>query len=505
MKRFFYQHYIGFEKAADFFATKQYLHTARFAKWHELQKLSREQVDGGHLLLAEGIYNHVVQVSPTPLQPELANLLLVGKTRSGKGLNIETNLLTWGSSTIVNDIKGGELLYRTGGFRAKLGKVFVFDPRGRGARFDPLEGKSTDSDVRSAATTLLYRPYEKENVVFTERAITMLVAMFHAAILEGERLLPFTYTLMNEGLIGAAGRLEIISQTYNAYPNLATKFLDIECAKADFDSKFLQDCWSTLTARMNQILTKESVRCFTGSDFTAKDIITAKIPLSVYLCWPEEDLGYLAPLIQLVWDSLINGMLAAYGSVRGQGCSRVLAILDEIFKTGLPKLPEYATTVCGRNISLLISAQSRSQMDGAYTVFHANTLRGQIDSIVYYRPAPDDYETQAHIEKVLGYKSGFAHSKNTHESGTSQGENEQRVPLMPAHEIELLPKTKVILKHSGIRATIADRLSWHQFPELVRRAALTPPDVPLLPAVEGKLPDGFHTPRFPIPLFRDKQ
>ena len=76
---------------------------------------------------------------------------------------------------------------------------------------------------------------------------------------------------------------------------------------------------------------------------------------------------------------------------------------------------------------------------------------------------------------------------------------------MPAHETELLPDTKVILKRSGIRATIEERLSWHQFPELVRRAALTPPDVPILPAVDVKLPNGFHTPRFPIPLFHLEQ
>jgi type IV secretory pathway TraG/TraD family ATPase VirD4 len=397
MKKLLYHVRVGLSRISAALSTHKSLHTARFAFLHELARIAVPTTAIAKKLpaifLARGRHDQIFCVRPTATQQELGNVALIGKTRIGKGLNIETNLLTWPSSTIVNDIKGGELFHRTGGFRQQLGKVFVFDPRGRGARFDPLEGKSTDSDVRSAATTLLYRPHEKENVVFTERAITMLVAMFHAALLEGERLLPFTYTMMNEGLIGAAVRLEVISRKHQCYPNHATKFLDIEFAKADFDSKFLQDCWSTLTARMNQILTRESVRCFTGSDFTAKDIITAQIPLSVYLCWPEEDLGYLAPLIQLIWDALINGMLATYGSVRGQGCSRVLAILDEIFRTGLPKLPEYATTVCGRNISLLISAQSRSQMDGAYNVFHANTLRGQIDSIVYYRPAPDDYET----------------------------------------------------------------------------------------------------------------
>ncbi|MGE5441437.1 MAG: hypothetical protein ACM3Q0_00015, partial [Bacteroidota bacterium] len=59
------------------------------------------------------------------------------------------------------------------------------------------------------------------------------------------------------------------------YPHLATKFLDMSYEQADFDSKFLQDCYSTMTARINNILTKATVRCFTGSDFTGKDIITS--------------------------------------------------------------------------------------------------------------------------------------------------------------------------------------------------------------------------------------
>ena len=108
-------------------------------------------------------------------------------------------------------------------------------------------------------------------------------------------------------------------------------------------------------------MTKESVRCFTGSDVTAKDIIASQKPVSVYLLLPEEGLISLAPLIQLIHTSLFNGMIKAYDDRRGTRCLPVLAVLDEIFRTGMPNLPEYATTVCGKHISLLVSAQSISQ------------------------------------------------------------------------------------------------------------------------------------------------
>jgi hypothetical protein len=84
------------------------------------------------------------------------------------------------------------------------------------------------------------------------------------------------------------------------------------------------------------------------------------------------------------------------------------------------------------------------------------------------------------IEEALYYTSGFAHSTNEAEGGTSQGESEQRVPLMPADAIKQLAEDeeKVFSFRKGVRPTIAKRLDWQAFPDLVRRANLKPPDVP---------------------------
>jgi type IV secretion system protein VirD4 len=486
-----------------FFSKTTHLHTARFAHLHELANSSipRESITGKNtaILLALSDYDRLLSVKPTKTQRELGHVLLVGKHRSGKGLNIETNLLTWPHSVIINDIKG-ELYHRTAGYRASIGTVFRFDPRGFGCRFDPLARKTTDLELRSAATTLLYRPNEGQNASFNERATTMLVAIFHAAILEGERPLYFLYKLMNEGLYAAATILEIISQKHNAYPNLAKKFLDTDYDKADFESKFLQDCWSTLTARMSKILTRESVRCFTGSDFTATDIITSKKPVSVYLSWPEEHILSLAPLVQLVWDSLVNGMLGFYDSpkVQGKGCERVLCVLDEIFRTGLPKLPEYTTTVSGRNISFLISSQSIAQMEKAYDRPTAEVLLGQMDATVFYRPAAADIATPEYIERACGYTSGFAHSRTAHDKSTSKGESEQRMPLMPAHESRHTGAEEIIGLVNGLHPFRKKRLDRYKFPELTKRGNMPAPGFSPLP--EPDLSTNKQDHRSPPPL-----
>jgi type IV secretory pathway TraG/TraD family ATPase VirD4 len=476
--------------SAFFARSANKLFTARFARLHESMRLlvSREDVLNlkkiAVILIGLGPFNRLFAVRPTSTQKELANVLIYGKTRIGKGLNITTNLLTWQYPVIVNDIKR-EFWEATSGWRkiGLNGRSLIFNPRGQGNKFDPLEGKTTDSDLRSAATILLHRPAEGENAVFTERAITMLTQIFHAAKLEKQRALPLTYKILNEGLYPAATILKIISDKHHFYPDLATKFLDTTYDKADFDSKFLHDCYSTMTARINNILTQETVRCFTGSEFTGRDIITSgNHPISLYLSWPERDLLTLGPLIELVWDCLINDMVNAYDAVKGEGCSPTLLVLDEIFRSGMRKLPEYATTVCGRNISILLSAQSRSQLEAHYGVHNARVLRGQMDTIAIHRPAPDDFETMAHIERLLGYTSGYARSKSEHEGGgATTGESEQRIPLIPAHETDLIGETEVIIKRSGVRPILAQRLDWRRFPELEERRRIPAPKIPELP------------------------
>jgi type IV secretory pathway TraG/TraD family ATPase VirD4 len=105
-----------------------------------------------------------------------------------------------------------------------------------------------------------------------------------------------------------------------------------------------------------------------------------------------------------------------------------------------------------------------------------------MDTLMIHRPAPDDLENMQHIERLLGYTSGFARSKSEHEGGgETTGESEQRIPLIPAHETDLIGETEVILKRSGIRPILAERLDWTRIPELKERRAVPAPQISELP------------------------
>jgi type IV secretion system protein VirD4 len=182
-----------------------------------------------------------------------------------------------------------------------------------------------------------------------------------------------------------------------------------------FRISFLLSGWSTLIARLDALLAESITRCFTGNDFTAQELLYTNEPITVYLRWPEKDLLVLAPLVRLMWGTLIEELTTAYDTVQGNGCNPVLLLINEAGRTAIPSLADHATTVVGRGISLWIAIQSLSQLNIVYGTHRATILRDNMDTRLFYRP--NDQETAEYLERCLGRKSLCAF---THHSGWSR-------------------------------------------------------------------------------------
>jgi type IV secretion system protein VirD4 len=416
-------------------------------------------------------------------------MLVAAPTRGGKGLLATSQLLTWPGSVVVNDIKG-ELFEQTAGYRASLGKVFVIDPRGVGHRYDPLHARSTEDDLRSSASQLLHEPNEGEGAVFTKRATRMLTQLFRAARLEGVTPLPYVAHLVNSGVIEAAARLNAVSEGAGLAPekNLATRFLDARFAEANFSDRFLQSAWSTLTSKIDPVITETVIRSVSASDFTASELMCGQRPVTVYLRWPELHLLALTPLIRLVWSSLIDELTATYDREPDRAkCRPLLMLLDEAARTPIPALPEYSATVAGRGITLWIAIQSLSQLDAIYGVKRAETLRDNIDSQIFYRPA--NLGTANHLEERLGQRPEWAQSQTTHEGKhTSEGQSERSIPLLSAWEIQRLADEDILGFHRDLPPFQAKRIDWRDFRHLRERTKMPPPLLKRLVELSPVLP-----------------
>jgi len=462
------------------------LHRAHWATRADLRRLLVKPAQAG-LPPSEGIVlgrmaNQWLVVRSRPQHRELGGALIVGRPRSGKGLLAVTQILgAWQERSLVcTDLKG-ELHAATAGWRSQSGKVIVLDPTGVGHRFDPLADRDTEDDLYRAAQDILHVDGEGDGQAFTERAASMLAAIFVAAKHEAVPCLPYARELIRLGLRAAAQRLDRID------PLLCQQLVADRLTDADWESRFLTGSWQTLVSRTWPLLTERVVRTFGGSDFRAADLLGAE-PISVYLRLSERDMRGLKPLLKLVWETLLNELVAQYDRTGGAGCHPVLLVLDEAARFAVPSLPDYAATVPGRDISLWVAIQSLSQLDGVYGRAGALALREALESQVFYRPS--DLATAQFLEERLGQVSAYAHSVSVGQDGarSSEGRSERPVPLLVAQDVLQLPAEHVLVFHRDQPPARAERADWRTVRGLRSRQGLPTPPVPTLPPAPG-LPD----------------
>ena len=454
------------------------LHRARFANHSELKELlSTTPCADGVLFGTKRRYlffKRYVAVRPTQKRREIGNTLIVGPTRSGKGLLAVSQLLSWQHSVVVNDIKG-ELFTATAGYRATIGDVYVIDPTGVGHCFDPLLKKDSEDALYSAASQMLFQADERDRV-FTDRATGMLSRLFAASRIEGVAPLPYVRLLTRRGLRKTAERLHMLD------PQLATQFLYVDYKDVNFENKFLLSSWETLIARLTPLLTETVVRSLSHSDFTPEQIMRGKHPVTVYLRWKEQDLLALSPLVRLIWGSLINELITSFDTNQGSGCRPVLLLIDEAGRSAIPSLAEHATTVVGRGVHLWVAVQSLSQLEVVYGRSRAQVLRDNMESQLYYRPV--DLATAQHIQDRLGRHSAFAHSTTEREGGeTSSAETEQPIPLLTAQEIMQLRDEEIICFHRQYPPFRCDRVDWRSHPLLQQRRSIPASELSILPSL----------------------
>ena len=461
------------------------LYADRFAHTHEVDPLVSQnwQQEAG-LLIGVSAFNHVLSVRQSKKRRELGNVLVDGLTRGGKGLLAISQLLTWPHSVVVLDIKG-ELYEATAHYRQSLGDVFVIDPEAVGNQFDPLYGRVTERQLYAAAKYLLYEAGERDPI-FIQRGMKMVTQLFLAARVENQqagyekyRLLPYAGQLMNLPINQVAAHLQAVS------PELATKFLSaVFDPEKDYDEKkFLTSSWESATSRLYPILSEELLRCFDGSDFTAADLITSPKPITVYLRLPEGDLLALAPVVRLVFQTLIHDMQTTYDKRPGRtakekGCYPVLLLLDEAGRVKIPQLYEYATTVVGRQISLWVAIQSIKQLE-VYGEANAETLLDNMDTQIFYRQRR---ATAKYLEEEFGRRSAYSRSQSTREGGyETQGISEQGVPVMTSNQIKQMADSDILVFHHNLPPFRARRMNWLEHPVLRDRQAKQPPTLSPLP------------------------
>ncbi|OLV17565.1 type IV secretory system conjugative DNA transfer family protein [Deinococcus marmoris] len=427
--------------------------------------------------------------------PELGHMLIVGPSRSGKGLHLIANLLDWRGSAIVTDLKG-EFYRTTAGWRSSFGRVVVLDPRGNGTPYDPINHLATSEQGLSAAATILLTP-EKDgnNSIFASAAVPILVAMFRAAHVLGQPTFGFVAECVRgRGMQGTVELLRtiddaVVQDNVTLYLGRSAETADDKAPAAgtnpDDARSLARQAWSTLTTRLQPMLVDGVLRMTdtAGARPLAPQDLWAG-PTTVYLRCPEDLAPTLGPLLRLITWTLIQARIAAADAQPETPLIPLLLGLDETGVLPVPGLPDTLATVAGRGISALIYVQALSQLNAVYGVHGADALMANcLTQIFYPTSAP---ETQRHVSLLAGSTALEQRSRSTSRPvglasrrGTTetQSATPREQPLIGPGELRRMHGDNVVVIDRARPAIVAARLRWFSEPLFKARAKLSAPPV----------------------------
>ena len=422
------------------------------------------------------------------------HVLCFAPTRSGKGVGLVVpTLLTWPGSCIVHDIKG-ENWTLTAGFRAKHGRVLLFDPTNAvSSAYNPLlevrQGEWEVRDVQNIADILVdpEGSLDKRNHWEKTSHSLLVGAILHVLYAEKDKTLAGVANFLSDPRRPVEATLRAMMDTPHlgeagVHPVIASSARELLNKSENERSGVLSTAMSFLGLYRDPVVARVTARC----DWRIADLVGSRQPVTLYLVVPPSDINRTKPLIRLILNQ-IGRRLTEELTTSGKR-HRLLLMLDEFPALGRLDFFESALAfMAGYGIKGFLIAQSLNQIERAYGP--NNAILDNCHVRVSF--ATNDERTAKRVSDALGTATELRDSTNYagHRLAPWLGHlmvsrQETARPLLTPGEIMQLPPTDEIVMVAGtppIRATKARYFEDVRFQERI----LTPPDLvaaPLAPS-----------------------
>ncbi|MFG1279910.1 conjugal transfer protein TraG [Xanthobacter autotrophicus] len=412
------------------------------------------------------------------------HVLCFAPTRSGKGVGLVVpTLLTWPGSAIVHDIKG-ENWQLTAGFRARHGKVVLFDPTNpKSSPYNPLleirRGDFEVRDVQNVADVLVDPEGSLDRRNHWEKTSHSLLvgAILHVLYAGEDKTLSGVASFLSDPRRPIEATLRAMMTTRHLgedgpHPVVASTARELLNKSDNERSGVLSTAMSFLGLYRDPVVAAVTRRC----DWRIADLIADEQPVSLFLVVPPSDISRTKPLIRLVLNQ-IGRRLTEDLHARDRR-HRVLMMLDEFPALGRLDFFESALAfMAGYKIKAFLIAQSLNQIEKAYGA--NNSILDNCHVRVSF--AANDERTAKRISDSLGTATEMRAMRNYagHRLSPWLGHlmvsrQETARPLLTPGEVMQLPPADEIVMVAGtppIKAKKARYYEDHRFAERV----LSPP------------------------------
>src|SRR3984957_1235280 len=260
------------------------------ARWADLTQVRRARLLGDNGVILGRWHDHYLRHDG----PE--HVLCFAPTRSGKGVGLVVpTLLTWPGSAIVHDIKG-ENWGLTSGWRARFGRVLLFDPTNlSSAAYNPLlevrKGEWEVRDVQNIADVLVDPEGALERRNHWEKTSHSLLvgAILHVLYAETDKTLAGVANFLSDPGRSIGKTLDAMLTTRHLgdrpHPVVASAARELMNKSENERSGVLSTAMSFLGLYRDPVVAQVTSRC----DWRIADLMHAPHPVSLYLVVPPPD------------------------------------------------------------------------------------------------------------------------------------------------------------------------------------------------------------------------
>jgi len=412
------------------------------------------------------------------------HVLCFAPTRSGKGVGLVVpTLLTWPGSAIVHDIKG-ENWGLTAGFRARHGRVLLFDPTDTASSpYNPLlEVRRGDREVRDVQNIadILVDPegaLDRRNHWEKTSHSLLVGAILHVLYAESDKTLAGVANFLSDPKRPVEATLRAMMSTPHlgkagVHPVIASSARELLNKSDNERSGVLSTAMSFLGLYRDPVVAKVTARC----DWRIADLVSGRQPASLYLVVPPSDIVRTKPLIRLILNQ-IGRRLTEDLHVSAHR-HRLLLMLDEFPALGRLDFFESALAfMAGYGIKSFLIAQSLNQIEKAYGA--NNSILDNCHVRVAF--ATNDERTARRVSDALGTATEMRDSTNYagHRLSPWLGHlmvsrQETARPLLTPGEVMQLPPTDELLLVAGVAPVRAKKARYYEDARFMERV-LSPP------------------------------
>ena len=451
--------------------------SARWADDREIRAVGLLGPDG--VVLGRHIQDYLRHDGPE-------HVLCFAPTRSGKGVGLVVpTLLTWPGSCIVHDIKG-ENWTLTAGFRAKHGRVLLFDPtNAQSSAYNPLlevrRGEWEVRDVQNIADILVdpEGSLDKRNHWEKTSHSLLVGAILHVLYAEPDKTLAGVANFLSDPRRPVEATLRAMMSAPHlgeagVHPVVASAARELLNKSENERSGVLSTAMSFLGLYRDPVVAKVTARC----DWRIADLVGDRRPVTLYLVVPPSDINRTKPLIRLILNQIGRRLTEELKASNKR--HRLLLMLDEFPALGRLDFFESALAfMAGYGLKSFLIAQSLNQIERAYG--SNNSILDNCHVRVAF--AANDERTAKRVSDSLGTATELRDSTNYagHRLAPWLGHlmvsrQETARPLLTPGEIMQLPPSDEIVMVAGtppIRAKKARYFEDARFKERI----LPPPDL----------------------------